>query len=171
MKTQDFPFDLVYIDNKSPTKLRCYLETQARMKGFQLIRSDYFLSPNQVRNLGLRQVNSPYVVFVDNDVIFSRGWLKALIECTEETGATVVGSLVCQYQPMHEIIHCVGGEYMPAEEFAHFVKGEPSVPQTADQTGKWRIEEKTPYQNRPDIGGERSGSSVSLLGLLSFMLC
>ena len=145
----DFPFSLIYVDNNSPAKLRRYLEIQARVKGFQLLRADYYRSPNQVRNLGLCQVTSPYVVFVDNDVIFSPGWLRALVECTAATGATVVGSLVCQYQPVHEIIHCAGGEYMPPEEFAHFVKGEPSIPQTTDQTGKWRIEEKTYYQNRP----------------------
>ncbi|MCA1991961.1 MAG: glycosyltransferase [Coleofasciculus sp. S288] len=144
-----FPFKLVYVDNNSPTKLRRYLETQAQEKGFQLLRSNYFLSPNQARNFGLRQVKSKYVVFVDNDVIFSPGWLKALVDCTEETGATVVGSLVCQYTPVHEIIHCAGGEYMPEEELALFVKGQPSViPQSPDEKGKWQVFEKTFYQNR-----------------------
>lgn len=145
----EFSFKLVYVDNNSPAKLRRYLTTQAQAKGFRLIRSDYYLSPNQARNFGLRQVSSEYVVFVDNDVIFSPGWLKALVECTEETGASVVGSLVCQYLPVHEVVHCVGGEYMPPEELAQFAKGEPTVPQTPDPKGKWRVQEKTPHQNRP----------------------
>lgn len=82
-------------------------------------------------------------------MIFSPGWLKALVECTEETGATVVGSLVCQYQPVHTIVHCVGGEYMSPEELVQFAKGEPTVPQTPGTKGKWRVQEKTPHQNRP----------------------
>jgi GT2 family glycosyltransferase len=143
-----FPFKLVYVDNNSPVRLRRYLESQAQTKGFQLVRSDYYLSPNQARNLGLRHVHSKYVVFVDNDVIFSPGWLKALVDCTQETGATVVGSLVCQYQPVHEIIHCAGGEYMSPEDLAKFVKGEPTVPQVPGAAGKWKVHEKTYFQNR-----------------------
>lgn len=65
-KNTELPFKLVYVDNNSPAKLRRYLKTQAQAKGFQLIRSDYYLSPNQARNFVLRQVSSKYVVFVDN---------------------------------------------------------------------------------------------------------
>ena len=138
-----FPFELVYVDNKSPAKLRRYLETQAELKGFQLVQTDYYLSPNQARNLGLRQVNSKYVVFVDNDVIFSRGWLKALVDCAEETEATVVGSLVCQHTPLHEIIHCAGGEYLPPEQFACFASEQSSIlAETSDSKDKLTINEK-----------------------------
>ncbi|MGF1482134.1 MAG: glycosyltransferase family 2 protein [Cyanophyceae cyanobacterium] len=138
-----FPFELVYVDNNSPTTLRRYLEAQAQEKGFKLVRSPDYLSPNQARNFGLRHVDSQYVVFVDNDVIFSPGWLKALVNCTEATGATVVGSLVCQYQPVHEIVHCAGGNYMLAEEYERFVAAlhSPSLQR------EWQIEETTYYQD------------------------
>ncbi|NJR62087.1 MAG: glycosyltransferase [Cyanobacteria bacterium CRU_2_1] len=141
-----YPFNLVYVDNNSPSKLRDYLNEQAQNKGFKLIRSKHFLSPNQARNVGLSHVHSKYVVFVDNDVIFAPGWLQALVNCAEETGTSVVGSLVCQYQPVHEIVHCAGGEYMSPEEVAKFVKGEPTV--SSGQKGKWQIHEKTYFQNR-----------------------
>lgn len=104
------PFKLVYIDGNSPAKVRRYLEAQAQVKDFQLIRTDYYLSPNQARNLGLRQVKTKYVVFIDNDVIVSPGWLNHLVQCAEETGAMIVGPLVCQDKPLHEIVHCAGGE-------------------------------------------------------------
>ncbi|NJR38131.1 MAG: glycosyltransferase [Leptolyngbyaceae cyanobacterium CSU_1_4] len=141
-------FDLIYVDNNSPAKLRNYLQIEAAHRGFHLLRSDRFLSPNQARNLGLKQVRSKYVVFVDNDVIFAPGWLQALINCTEETGATVVGSLVCQYQPVHTIVHCAGGEYMPPDAYAKFVRGESTVTRSPNVNGKWQINEKTYYQNR-----------------------
>ncbi|GAB1542085.1 glycosyltransferase [Scytonema sp. NUACC21] len=106
----DIPFNLIYVDGNSPPKVRSYLKTQAQEKNFQIIRTDYYLSPNHARNIGLSQVNTKYLVFVDNDVIVSPGWLKALVNCAEETGATVVGPLMCEKEPVHQIIHFAGGE-------------------------------------------------------------
>lgn len=104
------PFKLIYIDGNSPKKTREYLQNQAEEKGFQLIRTDYYLTPNSARNIGLAQVDTKYVAFVDNDIIPASGWLKALIDCSEATEATVVGPLMCQYLPIHEEIHFAGGE-------------------------------------------------------------
>ena len=105
-----FPFKLVYVDGNSPPKVRRYLEAQAQAKSFQRVRTDYYLSPNHARNIGLKQVDTQYVVFIDNDVVVSPGWLTALVNCAEETGAAVVGPLMCQYKPLHEIVHFAGGE-------------------------------------------------------------
>jgi GT2 family glycosyltransferase len=106
----DTPFKLVYVDGNSPSKVRCYLEEQAQNRDFKLIRTDYYLYPNQARNLGLASVTTRYVVFIDNDVIVSPGWLQALIDCAEETNAAIVGPLMCQNEPVHEIVHFAGGE-------------------------------------------------------------
>jgi hypothetical protein len=57
------PFKLIYVDNHSPAKLRQHLIETSTEKGFQLIHSERFLSPNAARNLGLKQVTTPYVVF------------------------------------------------------------------------------------------------------------
>lgn len=142
------PFKLIYVDNNSPARLRDYLQTESQKRGFQLLRSNQFLSPNQARNLGLRQVDSKYVVFVDNDIIFAPGWLQALVNCSEETGATVVGSLVCQYRPVHTIVHCAGGDYMSPEDYAQFINGESAVSPDTNGKGQWQINEKTYFQNR-----------------------
>jgi GT2 family glycosyltransferase len=105
------PFQLVYVDGNSPAPIRQYLETGAREKGFKLVRHDQFLTPNQARNIGLREAPAArYIVFCDNDVVVTDGWLEALVECAEETGATAVGPLTCQGTPIHETIHCAGGE-------------------------------------------------------------
>ncbi|MEO0377217.1 MAG: glycosyltransferase, partial [Cyanobacteria bacterium P01_A01_bin.17] len=143
------PFELVYIDNNSPEGLRSHLKAQAQSRGFQLIRSEHYLSPNQARNLGLQHVKTPYVVFVDNDVVFAPDWLRNLLNCAEETGATVVGSLVCQYRPVHETIHCAGGTYMAPEAFNAFARGELNPSGTLGLMGGWQIQEKTPFQNQP----------------------
>ncbi|MBD2256132.1 glycosyltransferase [Pseudanabaena sp. FACHB-2040] len=104
------PFKLIYLDGNSPPDVKQYLEEKAQDKGFTLLRFNHFLSPNQARNLGLEHVDTPYVVFVDNDVIVSPGWLEALIQCAEETGAAVVGPLMCHHEPVHEFVHFAGGE-------------------------------------------------------------
>lgn len=106
----DYPFQLIYIDGGSPNHIKNYLAAQAQQKQFQLIRTDHYLSPNHARNLGLRQVNSKYVVFIDNDVVVTPGWLKPLVDCAESTGATIVSPLICQGLPLHTEVHCAGGE-------------------------------------------------------------
>lgn len=105
-----FPFKLIYVDGGSPENVKSYLEQAAKEKGFELIRCDYYLSPNQARNIGLARVDSKYVVFIDNDVEVTPGWLSKLVECAEVTGATVISPLICQDKPVHEIVHCAGGE-------------------------------------------------------------
>jgi GT2 family glycosyltransferase len=106
----DIPFKLIYVDGNSPTPIKEYLETKAKEKNFQLIRTEHYLTPNWARNLGLAEVDTKYVVFADNDIIVSPGWLTALIRCSEETKAAVVGPLMCQYEPIHEEIHFAGGD-------------------------------------------------------------
>ncbi|MEM7725401.1 MAG: glycosyltransferase [Cyanobacteria bacterium P01_A01_bin.45] len=143
-----FPFKLIYVDNNSPQKLQSYLKIKSQEKGFEIVSSNYYLSPNAARNLALPYVKTEYVVFVDNDVIFSPNWLDALIKCAKDTDATVVGSTVCQYKPVHETVHCVGGEYMSPEEITQFIVGEAALEANSEQKGKWEINEKTPYQNQ-----------------------
>ena len=112
----DIPFSLVYVDGGSPARIRRYLAQKARQNNFKLIRTERYLSPNQARNLGLQQVESKYVVFVDNDVIVSPGWLKALVDCAEKTGAWVVGPLTLIGDPGSQTVHAAGGTVNIKEE-------------------------------------------------------
>ena len=104
------PFKLVYVDGNSPRKIKQYLKEQSQIRGFKLIRSEVYLTPNQARNLGLAQVETPYLVFADNDIIVSPGWLNSLLQCAEETGSDVVGPLMCQHEPVHHEVHFAGGD-------------------------------------------------------------
>ena len=115
-KNTNYPFKLVYVDGNSPAHIQHYLEAQAQEKGFELIRTDYYLSPNQARNISLSHVNTKYLVFYDNDVIVTPGWLQRLVDSAEETEAAVVGPLICINQPVHELIHNAGGKTHIAEE-------------------------------------------------------
>ena len=105
-----YPFDLVYIDGNSPEDIKNYLAQQAREKQFKLIRTKNYLAPNQARNIGLQEVKSKYVVFVDNDVRVAPGWLEKLVNCAEEVSASVVCPLVCIDENHQAKILLAGGE-------------------------------------------------------------
>ena len=104
------PFELVVVDGGSPPNVRQYLQAAASKHGFTLVRSEEFLTPNQARNLALPHVQTKHVVFVDNDVLVSPGWLTALVDCAERTGAWVVGPLYFEFEPEGKRIHMFGGE-------------------------------------------------------------
>jgi len=109
LATTDPPFRLVYVDGGSPRAVRRHAEARARRHGFRLLRSERYLAPNHARVLGLRGVTTPYVVFVDNDVIVTPGWLDALVRCADETGAGLVGPLTLEGPPERGRVHCAGG--------------------------------------------------------------
>jgi GT2 family glycosyltransferase len=106
----NYPFELIYVDGNSPKELQEYLIKESQTKNFKLIRTEHYLAPNQARNLGLAAVDTEYVLFIDNDVYVEPGWLEKLINCSQETAATVVCPLVCIGQERYSKVHLAGGE-------------------------------------------------------------
>jgi GT2 family glycosyltransferase len=100
------PFHLIYVSAGSPLPVQRFLEAAAEERGFELINVDRYLSPNQARNLALRSVRSPYVVFLENDSLVTPGWLDALVRCAEETQAWIVGPVYL----VGDKIHMAGGQ-------------------------------------------------------------
>jgi len=105
-----YPFSLIYVDGGSPSNIKQYLEAQAQEKGFELIRTDYYLCSNQARNLGLNKVKTEYVVFIDNDIHVAPGWLEKLMQCAQQTEATVVSPLTYIDKNLEQTIHLASGE-------------------------------------------------------------
>ncbi|MEO1432782.1 MAG: glycosyltransferase [Cyanobacteria bacterium J06633_8] len=130
------PFNLIYVDGNSPRNIQEYLQKKSHEKGFQLISTQHYLSPNQARNLAIPHVDTKYLLFVDNDVLVSRGWLNSLLECAEEETATVVCPLTCIGKNIGETIHLAGGE-------AHIVEKT-----NVDGTIKRKVHEKHYFVNR-----------------------
>lgn len=106
----NLPFELIYVDGGSPRSVQHYLEEATAERDFKLIRTEHFLAPNQARNLGLSQVTTDYVLFIDNDVHVSHGWLEKLWKCAQDTDAAIVCPLTCIGKPLHQKIHLAGGE-------------------------------------------------------------
>jgi len=109
----DEPFDLVCIDGNSDSKTQLFLESFSKEKGFALIRTEQFLPPNRARNMAYEwareNTNTDYIVFVDNDVLVSQGWLSALVKCADDTGAGLVGPAYYEHMPECSILHMYGG--------------------------------------------------------------
>ena len=103
------PFRLVCVDGGSPPSLAKALARDSLARGFRLVRTERYLTPNQARRLGLREASSRYVVFLDNDVLVTPGWLDALLRCAEQTGADLVGPLYCVGERELEMVHMAGG--------------------------------------------------------------
>ena len=141
------PFRLVWVDGGSPPRVATYLREQARARGFDLVRTDYYLSPNRARNIGLDRVTTRYVVFMDNDVVVAPGWLEPLVRCADETGAAVVGPLNCEGPPLHEIIHFAGGECAIRQERVHG-RIERHVVDTIDRQGQRLAEVRQQLQRQ-----------------------
>lgn len=108
------PFNLVCVDGNSPPEVAQYLRDAAAEKDFTLLRTDQYLTPNQARNLAAKwaweNTDSPWVVFVDNDVMVSKGWLSALERCAKETDAWLVGPAYFEGLPERSRLHLYGGK-------------------------------------------------------------
>ncbi len=108
------PFSLVCVDGASPPDVAEYLQRAAVQRGFTLLGTDRFVTPNEARNLAARwaiENHDPrHLVFVDNDVVVSEGWLEALVRCADETGAWVVGPAYYEHLPERSRLHMFGGE-------------------------------------------------------------
>lgn len=110
------PFNLIYVSGGLPVLVRQSLEEEAGRKNFKFIHSEEYLSPNQARNLALPHITTPYVVFLDNDALVTRGWLEALLKCAEETGASIVGPLYLIGEFDRALVHMAGGRLELKEE-------------------------------------------------------
>ncbi|WP_051463700.1 glycosyltransferase family 2 protein [Leptolyngbya sp. PCC 6406] len=104
-----YPFELIYIDGNSPAPVRDYLQAASQKYGFKLIRTEQYLSPNQARNIGIPHVETEYLVFIDNDVLVKSGWLEALVNCGDRTGAAAIAPVTLEGEAF-DTIHQAGGE-------------------------------------------------------------
>jgi glycosyltransferase involved in cell wall biosynthesis len=139
---------VVYVDGNSPARWRDYLRAKSAELGFELIRTEHFLTPNQARNVGIAAATTEYVAFVDNDVLFTEGWLDRLVACADETGAWVVAPLTCQGLPAHTEIHHAGGDYAPGGDMAGFFAADPEMGRAFEEVMHGHAEPVADWRDR-----------------------
>jgi GT2 family glycosyltransferase len=104
------PFRLIYVDVNSPRRIGRAIERRVRDCGGTLLRTDTFIRPTQARNLGLREVDTPYTLFIDNNVRVSPGWLEPLLTTIEAEAAAFVSPLILE-GPAASKVHFAGAEH------------------------------------------------------------
>lgn len=93
--TTDVPFRLIFADIGSPQPVQDYLEGEAATRpGFTHLRFNNFRSRQRARIEAMALVETPFVVLVDNNMLFDRGWLENLLQAQQETGADIVSPLI-----------------------------------------------------------------------------
>ncbi|HEV2037929.1 MAG TPA: glycosyltransferase, partial [Candidatus Eremiobacteraceae bacterium] len=104
------PFELVYVDGNSPPNVQRYLQEQARRRHFTLVRRDYYLTTSEAQNLASPHIRTKYVVYIENWVLVSPGWLSSLVRCAEETHAWAVEPLYCTGDVRAPIVYSAAPE-------------------------------------------------------------
>jgi len=77
------PHEIIVGDNGSTDGTVEYLENQSDVK---LIKNGYNLGFALGNNRGLREARGDYIVFLNNDVVVTEGWLTRLLACAKEDG-------------------------------------------------------------------------------------
>ena len=100
---------VIYVDGNSPPQIAERLEAACASRGVKYLRFDRFLAPNEARALALAEVETPYMVFLDNDVFPGRRWLEPMLDCAESTGAWAVSPLILEGSAALPLVHMAGG--------------------------------------------------------------
>lgn len=109
--TRGVPHQLLILDTDSPAPVAEYLRKRAAsLANAELLRFDFAMTPNELRNEAIRRLETPYVVFVDNDAIVTEGWLEPLLRAAREHDAWVVGPTMLIGEPEAGKIHLAGGD-------------------------------------------------------------
>lgn len=110
------PFELIYVDIASPPTIAAALRRESETHGFRLVRHDDWIAPALARKMVLADIETPYVAFIDNDILVDPGCLGALIDCAEETGAGLICPLYLQAGGgLGVTIHMAGGVFTWAD--------------------------------------------------------
>ncbi|MGE0716134.1 MAG: glycosyltransferase family 2 protein, partial [Alphaproteobacteria bacterium] len=103
---------VVVVEGCSPVPVRKGLEALRRMRPFEWVALDRYVTPHEARNIGFERVATEFVAFSDNDMVYEPGWLTALEENAQAGGHLMVAPLICVGPPMATKVHHAGGELL-----------------------------------------------------------
>ncbi|MGH7801486.1 MAG: glycosyltransferase family 2 protein [Thermodesulfobacteriota bacterium] len=98
------PFNLMVVDCNIPQVYRQQMEkVLSGRSNVKVIRTDYYLLPNQAKNLVIQESTDDFICFPENDVLVDEGWLSYLIAACEEHPADVAVPLILERHggPVH----------------------------------------------------------------------
>ncbi len=109
--------EVIVVDNGSTDGTVEYLESQSDVK---LVKNGFNLGFALGNNRGLLEAGGNYVIFLNNDVVVTEGWLRKLIACAESDPSVGIVGPRSNYVAGHQLVKNVPyGEDMEAmQEFA-----------------------------------------------------
>jgi len=123
----EIPFKLVVVEGALPDSVKNEIEALVKKYKFDFIYKPYPLNPNEARNIGLDYVDTEYMVFSDNDIIFTPNWLTTLLNTAKEYDAWLVGPTILDGEIEDGNIHATAGasyfDEINGKRYYHFVPG------------------------------------------------
>lgn len=108
-------YDVIVVDSSTDNTPDLMKEKHPDLR---MIHSRGRLLPGAARNLGVKEVKSGLIAFIDSDCIAQKGWLSSLVNCINGSGSDVVGGAVKSYTGYH-----VFGAISYLTEFGEFMPG------------------------------------------------
>jgi hypothetical protein len=106
-----------FLDSGMPDRIRTLLAPLAEAGSVRIVDVGRGTLPNDGRRAIIPLLETPYVVFIDNDVVVTPGWLDNLLACAEETGAGIVGPVyLWGIDGKSDLVHMAGGDLAVSEE-------------------------------------------------------
>lgn len=103
------PYDMIYVDHSAPKHVSDWLRKVSTERHINHVLIDRPLTPNEARNIAIPEVKTPYIVFIDNDVIVTPGWLEPLLNAAKTKGAWLTGPTYLIGDLSKGRIHMTGG--------------------------------------------------------------
>ncbi|MEX0809629.1 MAG: glycosyltransferase [Dongiaceae bacterium] len=100
---------VVVVEGCSPAPVRAALTALQARRPFDLVSLDWYVTPHEARNIAFERVETEFVVFADNDMIYEPNWLDHLEANADRNRADAVAPLICIGPPMATKAHHAGG--------------------------------------------------------------
>lgn len=89
----DWPHEVIVIDNGSSEPETFAVFERFAAKGLRIVRNAGLFNFSALCNQGVREVNTPYVVFLNNDIVLQdRNWLGNMMRHAQRTNIGAVGA-------------------------------------------------------------------------------
>jgi GT2 family glycosyltransferase len=93
LNTDDWPFELIIVDNASSDGTKEFITTSKYKMNGQYIRNEKNNGFAIANNQGVKVAKGNFLLFLNNDVIVTKGWLSAMMNVfSEEKAVGIVGA-------------------------------------------------------------------------------
>lgn len=122
---------LIIVDPNTPSRYMREIEATLGDHPAEFIRTGEYVLPSTSRNLVLERVDTEYVALVENDVLFTPGWVEKLVAACEEVPADMASPILYEGRGQKE----------------HFDKGLGQIRESREQPGKYEVVPLTAPRN------------------------